>query len=93
MTTAEWSVLHVLDKHGDAWKDEIVQRVTEAGCGDISTKNPFDNLLEYGLITRPQHGRYSLTDEGREALHRLFWRVFPLVIRFSLDLMGGLHDE
>ena len=92
MTTAKWGVLHALDRHGDAWRSEIVEKVKEAGCGDIGTKNPFTDLVKAGFIRKTQYGRYSITDDGRRALRRLFHRVFPLVIRIVGELERGATE-
>ena len=86
MTSAQWSVLHVLSKHGTLQKMVVEDKVKEEGCGDIRTKDPFTDLKKADLVTVTFNGFYSITDKGRDALHGLFLRVFPLVLRLSLDL-------
>ncbi|MCY4482599.1 MAG: hypothetical protein OXC12_06965 [Spirochaetaceae bacterium] len=86
MTTAQWSVLHALYKHGKLQKMVVEDKVKEEGCGDIRTKDPFTDLKKAGLVTVTFNGFYSITDKGRDALHGLFLQVFPLVIRLSQDL-------
>ena len=62
-----WAILYVLDNYGDAFRSDIIERV-KAEMEAVSITNHLGPLVDDEMISKPQHGRYSITDKGRAAL-------------------------
>ena len=72
-------VLYLLEKHGPMYKAQIDSRFDKLGFGTSHTE-------QYTTMTKKRWivddlGRWAITDSGREQLHLLFMRMFPVVMR------------
>ena len=79
-------VLYLLAKNGPTLQRDINSEIEKLGFGSTTT-----SLYQYAherrdFIMKGGYGpRWEITDTGREHLHRLLMRTFPLVMRVLRD--------
>ena len=72
-------VLYLLEKHGRMNKAQIDRCLDELGFGTSHT-DQYTTMDKKRWIV-DDLGRWTITDSGREQLHLLFMRMFPVVMR------------
>ena len=71
-------LLYLLERQGTMNKSEIDDRLDKLGFGTSHTEQ-YTTMARNNFITSTYTG-HTITDDGREQLHLLFMRMFPLII-------------